>query len=52
MAPQHTLFGLALAISSVLGAPVNEQPAAIQSRSVIDHDAVVGFAETVPDTEE
>lgn len=54
MAPRNSLFGLGLAVASVLGAPTS--PAAnersIQARSVIAHDAVVGFDETVPATTE
>lgn len=52
MAFKHQVLGLALAmgISSVLGAPVSEP--SLQARSVISHDAVVGFDETVPATTE
>lgn len=60
MAPRYnSLLSLALAISSALGAPAltsSEGSAAAinqpRPRSVISHDAVVGFAETVPATTE
>lgn len=59
MTPHSTILSLAaLAVSSVLAAPTspstanNVPAAALQARAVIAHDAVVGFAETVPATTE
>lgn len=49
MSTLSVLLGLALAANAVIAAP---SPAAIQARSVIGHDDVVGFAETVPSTTE
>lgn len=46
---RSVLLGLALAANFVIAAPT---PAAIQARGTISHSAVVGFAETVPDTVE
>ena len=49
---RSALIGLALATVPVLGAPALAPPAytPLEARSVISHDAVIGFAEAVPDT--
>lgn len=49
MSTRSVLLGLALAANAVVAAPASA-PAAVEARDVIDHDAVVGFAETVPAT--
>lgn len=51
MSIRSALIGLALATVPVLGAPALEPASkALGARSVISHDAVVGFAEAAPDT--
>lgn len=53
MSTRSVLLGLALAAQSVLSAPAPAAAASpIEARAVIAHDAVVGFAETVPSTTE
>lgn len=47
MFSRSVLLSIALAAHAAIAAPVS---AGIEARDVIDHDAVVGFAETVPDT--
>lgn len=51
MSARSMLLTLALAAQSILGAPApTSDHSALQSRAIINHDAVVGFAETVPAT--
>lgn len=47
MSTRSVLLGLALAANAVIAAPTLSE-----KRSSLSHDAVVGFAETVPDTAE
>lgn len=49
MSTRSILLTLALTANAVIAAPT---AAAVEARDVIDHDAVVGFDETVPATTE
>lgn len=49
MSTRSLLLTLALTANAVIAAPTT---AAVEARDVIDHDAVVGFDETVPNTTE
>lgn len=49
MSTQSILLALAVAAQSVLGAPATTTGRSlVEARAIIDHDAVVGFAEAVP----
>lgn len=51
MSIQSVLVGLVLTAVPVLGAPALAQASTpLEARSVISHDAVVGFTEAVPDS--
>lgn len=50
MSTRSLLLTLALTANAVIAAPT--AAAAVEARDVIDHDAVVGFDETVPNTTE
>lgn len=51
MSTRSVLLSLALTANAVVAAPTPTL-AAIEARSTIAHDAVVGFSETVPSTTE
>lgn len=51
MSIRSVLIGLVLTAVPVLGAPAQAQASTpLEARSVISHDAVVGFTEAVPDS--
>lgn len=52
MSIRSVLIGLALTAAPVFGAPALAPASSspLEARSVISHDAVIGFTEAVPDT--